>query len=505
MQKTDNAIKNAKVGLILQVLTIIVQFACRTVFIKCLAEEYLGVNGIFINILNILQLVELGFGQSFACNLYKPLKDKNDQEIAAIMQLFKKIYTIVACVIGIVGLQIVPFLKYIVADIDRVPHITVYYILTLAGVVGQYLCVYNSILIEADQKQYITQLYSKGSNIIKNIVQMIELWMFKSFLGYIIVQVIFDIGQNVALYIKANKMYHYQRVKSQIDPDIKKKIFSDQHDIVFHKISGVLMNYTDTIILQSMLGLTACALYSNYQLIQQNLAKLIRIPLEQTRAGFGHLAAEKDSQEKSADDYENRLLDLQFIDMFIFGLAQIGMFVCFNHFINIWAGSQYVFQQSVVFWIVATFYIEGIRQPVIITKEQMGLFHSDRYLGIVTCVMNIILSIIFVKMYGTGGVFAGQAISLAVTGLIVQPLILYRQGLHKQSRNYWIISIEMFIVMIAQTWLIWQLSKVITGDGIISLIAKAVLCVIVYTSITALTFKKQFKSLIKLALKAVRK
>ena len=139
MQKTDNAIKNAKVGLILQILTIIVQFACRTVFIKCLAEEYLGVNGIFINILNILQLVELGFGQSFACNLYKPLKDKNDQEIAAIMQLFKKIYTIVACVIGIVGLQIVPFLKYIVADIDRVPHITVYYILTLVGVVGQYL------------------------------------------------------------------------------------------------------------------------------------------------------------------------------------------------------------------------------------------------------------------------------------------------------------------------------------------------------------------------------
>lgn len=505
MQKTDNAIKNTKIGLTLQILTIIVQFACRTVFIKCLAEEYLGVNGIFTNILNILQLAELGFGQSFACNLYKPLKDKDEQEIAAIMQLFKKIYTIVACVIGIIGLQLVPFLKYIVVDMNRVPHMTLYYILSLIGVVGQYLCVYNSILIEADQKQYITSLYSKGSNIIKNIVQMIELWIFKSFLWYIIIQLIFDIGQNVALYIKANKMYHYQKVKTQINPDIKKKIFSDQHDIIFHKISGVLMNYTDTIILQSMLGLTACALYSNYQLIQQNLTKLIRIPLEQTRAGFGHLAAEKDSQEKTVDDYENRLLDLQFIDMFIFGLAQIGMFVCFNHFINIWAGSQYVFQQGIVFWIVATFYIEGIRQPVIITKEQMGLFHTDRYIGIVTCIMNIILSVIFVKLYGTGGVFAGQAISLAVTGLVIQPLILYDQGIHKQSKNYWILTVEMVLVMIIQTVITWEISKLITGTGIVSLITKAVMCVAIYTLITAIAFRKQFQSLVKLSMRVIKK
>ena len=70
MSRTGNTIKNTYVGIIAQVVTIILNFVNRTIFIKFLGVEYLGMGGLFSNVLSMLSLAELGIGVAMVYNLY---------------------------------------------------------------------------------------------------------------------------------------------------------------------------------------------------------------------------------------------------------------------------------------------------------------------------------------------------------------------------------------------------------------------------------------------------
>ena len=62
MSRTEQSIKNTMASLVIQVGTILLNFVSRTVLIKTMGEQYLGISGLFGNILNMLSLAELGIG-----------------------------------------------------------------------------------------------------------------------------------------------------------------------------------------------------------------------------------------------------------------------------------------------------------------------------------------------------------------------------------------------------------------------------------------------------------
>ena len=61
----------------IRVSTLLLSFASRTVFIYVLGAEYLGLNGLFTNILSFLALSELGLGSAIAFLLYKPIAEND--------------------------------------------------------------------------------------------------------------------------------------------------------------------------------------------------------------------------------------------------------------------------------------------------------------------------------------------------------------------------------------------------------------------------------------------
>ena len=55
-----NSSANAITGLTNNIISLLMSFVFRTVFIKILTEQYLGINGLFTNILNLLSFAEIG-------------------------------------------------------------------------------------------------------------------------------------------------------------------------------------------------------------------------------------------------------------------------------------------------------------------------------------------------------------------------------------------------------------------------------------------------------------
>ena len=76
MQK-QKITKNIVYSSVNYIVVYALRFISRIVFINTLPIEYLGINGLFSNILSVLSLVELGIGPAIIFSLYKPLALKD--------------------------------------------------------------------------------------------------------------------------------------------------------------------------------------------------------------------------------------------------------------------------------------------------------------------------------------------------------------------------------------------------------------------------------------------
>ena len=114
--RTNNTIINFIVGFGTQLFQYALSFATRTIFIALLPLEYLGVNGLFTNVLAVLSLAEMGVGGAFVSLLYKPLYEKDTEKLKSLMTAFKKAYMIIGVFVGIAGLALYPFLDVFVRE-----------------------------------------------------------------------------------------------------------------------------------------------------------------------------------------------------------------------------------------------------------------------------------------------------------------------------------------------------------------------------------------------------
>ena len=150
--RTNNSIKNSLTSLIGNGISFIIAFIAQAFFIKLLGAEYLGLNGLFTNILSMLSIFELGIGNAIVFNLYKPVADKDLKKISALMNFYKKTYRIIALVIFVFGLLLLPFLQYLVGEISVDINIYIVYSLFLISTLTSYFMVYKRNLIIANQK-----------------------------------------------------------------------------------------------------------------------------------------------------------------------------------------------------------------------------------------------------------------------------------------------------------------------------------------------------------------
>lgn len=148
MTKNDGATNNSRIkntsrntffGALMYLAKIVLQFVVRAFFNRYFISEYLGLNGLYTNILNVLSLAELGVGNAIVYSMYKPISENDTETIKSLVALYKKIYCIIGCVITVIGLALIPALPYLIKDVPDVDiNLSVIYVLYLAQTVTGY-------------------------------------------------------------------------------------------------------------------------------------------------------------------------------------------------------------------------------------------------------------------------------------------------------------------------------------------------------------------------------
>lgn len=489
--RTMNSVRNIFFGVCGQVLNTILSFINRTVFINTLGVTYLGINGLFTNILTILSLAELGVSNAIIYSMYKPLAEKDDDKVKALMQLYRYIYRLIGCIVGIIGILIIPFLGNITKNTTDISNINIIYILFLANSVSTYFLAYKKSIIIADQKSYIDVLYRNIFNLLQVISQIVFIKITKSFIIYLIIQIICNVLNNIFISFKVNSIYPFlQNNKIAIlDLDSKKQIISNIKSLITYKIGGVVLNGTDNIIISSLIGVSYVGLISNYNLIISSVNMLISQVFHSIVASVGNLNTENDIKKM-----EFIYNTINFTSFWLFGICSICLWILCDGFISIWIGNEYIMSNSIVLILVLNFYLVGMQNASWIYREALGLFKQTKYLPIISSIINIIISIILGKHIGIQGVFLATSISLLLTNIWYDPYILHKHIFKKSVIQYYYQYIK-YIAIVGLTGIITNVVKniIFPNNNILTLLGSTIICMVIPNIIFYILFKNKIE------------
>lgn len=425
MDRKSNLLRNTFVGTGCYFVTLLIGFVTRTIFIYLLGQDYLGINGLFTNILSLLCFAELGIGTAISFALYKPIADENEREISALMNFYKNAYRGIAVFIAVAGLILTPFLDVFIKDSPDVEHLELYYILILADTVASYCMTYKRSLVVASQNSYVDSINKAFFTLLQNALQIIILLITHSYILFLTIRICTTLGSNIAISIKADKMFPYlkKHKKEHIEKKTLKSIIKNVAAMMCSKFGGVVVTGTDNLLISAFVGVRHVALYSNYIMINTMISGVINQIYSAATATVGNLNATVD-EEHSLDAFKK----MYFVNFVMISTCSVFLYVLFNPFIKLWIGEDYLFPMVTVGVIVMNFFITGMRNTSITYINTYGLFWQIKYKSVIEAVINVVASLILLVKFDMGiyGVLLGTTISTVTTNVWWEPYVVFR-------------------------------------------------------------------------------
>lgn len=492
--RLENSIKNAKASFVAQILTIILGFFNRVVFIKYLGSDYLGFSGLFSNILSMLSLAELGLGSAIIYNLYKPMHEGDNEKLAELCNFYKKVYVGIAGVVFVLGIVFVPFLQVFIKDIDEIPFTIEYirkiYVLSLAEIVVSYLFVYRTSMLSVGQQTYIVTNIRSVFSIVLSLVRVVILYLTANYIFYLVVGIITNILVNICASIVATKKFPFVfdkcNKKKRLKQSEKNSVIKNAIDLSIHNFSGFIVNCTDNLIISSFVGIEAVGLLSNYLLIQSTVRQFIASIAEAVQAPLGDLVSEGDKNKSRL--VINRMAYLFFV---IGAFCAISMCALSDDFVELLFGKQFVISFDIVLICSINLFIWTMTRTIWKLSMVTGLFKKDKLNSVTEAVVNAVISIVAVQFLGVFGTFLGTACSYIVAYLLKVRLqfSMFFEHSPKEFLGRVFRYCMLFVFEIVTVLFIARLVNSIVDSSLYRMVIKGVFCLVLPNAINIVLYK----------------
>lgn len=444
--RSINSAKNLLVGILGQFLNVVLSFVTRTVFIRLLSQEYLGLSGLFTNVLTILSLSELGVGSAIMFALYKPLAEKDEEKVTILMGLYAKAYRIIGLTILTIGLILLPIAPLFAKGSTGLVNIRILFLLYLLDSVSTYVFfAYKSALLKADQKNYVVYSAEYVVAILRSAIRIVALYFLKgtpsvAFYLYCIIGIFFNLVSNLITAIITDKKYPYIRTKTTQSLSneemsvIKKNIVG----AFANKISAAANESLGTLIISSFIGVVIMGVYSNYLYIINIINTFVRIFASSISASIGNYNAVESTENKIGF-----LKKLHFIYSWIYGFSAICLWVMLNPFIEIWAGEEFLLSKEIVLLAVYNFFAYGLLSSIATIQQESGVYWESRFISILSAAVCILSSLYFTLIlhFGIAGVLLATIISRVAVELPYRSFITCKYVFKEKAGLY----IKMYI------------------------------------------------------------
>ena len=463
--RTQHARKNIITSVINKLVIMGTNFIMRTILIKYLGAEYLGLDSLFVSILQILSLTELGISSAMVYSMYKPLAEGDTAAVCALLKLYRTVYRWIALIMTVLGLAVSPFLPLIAKkDLPEGLNLYVLFYINLANTVLSYvLFAYRSSLFTADQKYSVNNNIYSIFKIGATVVQVIAIFLFKNnaytaYYLYSLALPLMTIAKNLALYIISNKMYPQYKCEGTVPPDEIKNIRKRVAGMFLHKVNFVFRNSLDSIVLSAFLGLNILGQYNSYYYIINAISGIMILVSNSVTASVGNSIV-VESKEKNYKDFQK----LQLLYMGLTTWLTVCLVGCTQPFIKLWVGEKMMFEDYIMIIFCIYFFSMHFSRICHLYRDAAGLWWQDRFRPIVETLVNLTLNIVLVKYLG----YIIPLNNIGVSGVMFSTIfcIVFIEGTWgtRILFKHYFTQVKMSKYMLRLTWY-WILA-IIAGGG----------------------------------------
>lgn len=503
--RTKSTLVNTSFAILSRIVSMTFGFVQKTIFIRTLGISYAGVSGLFTDILTVLSLAELGIGSAIAYSLYKPIAENDYKRIAQLMNFFKKAYRYIAVIVFAVGVCLIPLIPYIVKEVpDITEDIQLIFFLYICNTAVTYLLVYKNTLLIADQKQYIVSNIQMIFTMSSIVAQCVTLLIFKNFLVYLVLQIIFSLLQNITINYVATKKYPEleQYANEKISKEDRKTLFKNVKALMMYKIAEVITTGTDSTIISSALGTSQVGILGNYRTIRGYISSMIAQFYNSINPSLGNLAATEDKEQQYTIFQK-----LNFGTFWLASFCTTCFFSLFNPFMRIWLGrEEWILPLGTVWVYCSEYFFTTMIGTVGAFRIANGLFIQTKYVALIKALLNLGISVILVKPLGILGVLLGTVLACLLTQMWYEPMVIYRSVFKRNVITYYVKILFYYFITIVNCLIVMGIMEFVQTTNLWAiLLIRLGLCLLVPNILISMLFGRtiEYKECISLLKKII--
>ena len=355
-ERVHRSMMNIKVGMLFYILSLVLAFFSRKIFLDCLGAEFIGLTGMLMNIMSFLSVAELGIGTSIVYFLYKPLQEDNHNKINEVMSMLAFLYRCIGAIIGIMGIVVSLFFPWWFNNLTTgLPLVYFAFYSFLGSSVAGYIFNYKQLLVSANQKQYLVNSYFQTIGIVQSIAQILLAYYYRNLWLWVVVGLVFTIIGIIIFNYRIQQLYPWLNIDLKKGRENLKKypeVLKKTRQIFVQKIKDFILYHSDEIMVGAFVSVINVAFYGNYTMIINKLNFLVNILSEGLSAGVGNLLAEGNEQNIMKVFWE--LTAARFL---ILGIIILSLLLFFQPFIGCWLGQQYQLSNIIVYLLIFNLFI----------------------------------------------------------------------------------------------------------------------------------------------------
>lgn len=439
-----------------QIIIMVLAFINRTFVAQRLGMEYLGYTTLFGNIFIWISFADMGFS-AISYLLYGALAKNDRTAVSALVQMFRRGLRLAGISILVVGALITGVIPYLIKDVSTADIFEIYkiYWMQLIAVVIPYFSTHWRLYIQANQEGYICTNLDSFIKVIISVGQFIVLASGKGIYIYLSVNLLGNTLSAVALeYIGRKKYADVIIPGTKAMPFRSTGLWREIKDYVVHRISMLLYNSTDSILISMFCGSVIVAQYGNYTTIYQYTSALFFTKLFQgIQASLGNFL--------NVESKENAKQMFSILDTLMYLFACVvccGYVVCFQPFMIWWMGAENTLPLFFLVLYICTAYINFDTELLYKYRAVYGHYALDRGWMLLSAVSNLCLSLLLVKDMGVAGIQIGTivgglcvAIGRGKVTFTINPQLSAKEYIKKHGRRG--------IYFLAQAVIAWLLGR----------------------------------------------
>ncbi|MEG1814166.1 MAG: hypothetical protein RR337_12820 [Clostridia bacterium] len=388
---SESVVINTGAGFALKLIAQLLNFVTKTVFIYALGMQYTGVSTLFTDILSMLSLAELGIGSAITYALYKPIREGDDQRMAALMNFYKTAYRLIALLVLLTGAVCVPLLPYMVKGAPDIKEsITLIFCLYIFSNASSYLLAYKSTLLTASERQYVISKTAICFTFARVACECFVLLVFRNFILYLLVDIVEQLLRNYVISRKADKLY--PKIKLYRDAKLNKQetkhLLVDVGALALYKVAQVVLSSTDSIVISMTpaLGVMAVGFLGNYRLIFTTINTIILQFYQAFTPSLGSMASVA-GPKRQYEVFETTC----FVSFWAMLFCTTSLLCLSEPFVqDIWLSHRYVLSRPVLFALAFNFYVQGNMRPLNAFRNSNGLFRQGKFRPLTTAALNLV-------------------------------------------------------------------------------------------------------------------